>query len=219
MSEILNGFGDDWNKVEAYSGSSKPKKLPTGGYILKIIGAKISRTSNGKAKIVLAFDIDEGEYKGYFADYLKYDQGFRPDAKTRGIYDMFYPDKGNGSEDDLAKFEKSLATLKGAVTAINESNPNSPKIDVQNQFTLDSFVGKRVGGIFGDVEWRMNGKSGMSAKCRWFTNIENIRTNNFTIPEPKYQSNSTTPQVSSLADTGLSPSDFNSILSDGDVPF
>lgn len=220
MGEMLNGFGNDWREAEAYSGGSKPEKLPTGGYVLKIIGCKITKTNSGFPKLVFAFDIVEGEYAGYFAKRLEYAREFDAEAKTKGVFDLFLPQKGNGTPEETKKYKRSLNSLKGAVTAINESNPYSPPINIESAIDINVFVGKLVGGVFGDVEWQMDGRSGMTTKCRWFTSAEKIRKGEFEIPDPKYRQQSTlptvsTPQAPSLADMGFNPTDF----SDGDLPF
>lgn len=218
MGEILNGFGTDWDEAEAYSGSSKPEKLPTGGYVLKIVGCKITKAS-GYPKMVFAFDIIEGEHAGYFAKRLEYDRKFNPEAKTKGVYDFFLPSKGNGTEEDTKKYKWSLATLKGAVTAINESNPYAPPININNAIDINVFVGKIVGGIFGDVEWQMDGRSGMTAKCRRFTSVEKIRKGDFTIPDPKYRTQSPPPSSATPPMSGTLDDLIPIGIPDGDLPF
>ena len=218
MSEFLSGFGNDYNEVEAYSGGSKPEALEPNGYVLRIIGCKTQTARTGATKLMFAFEIAEGEKKGYFKALHEYQKQFDTNAKWQGTYDFFYPTKGNGSPEDIKKYKKSLAMLKSVVTAINESNPHSAPIDVTKQFTVDAFKGKLVGGIFGLVEWNYNGKSGMKARCRWFTDVAKVRSGDFTIPDPKYSAGSqqSAPQ-NPLA--GMNVSDFEEIISDGDVPF
>ena len=209
MSEFINGFGEDVNKVQAYSGGDNPQPLKAGGYILQIRGAKIQRVSTGASKIVFAFDIMEGDQKDYFQHLYEYKKRWNNNPKWLGTFDCFIPDKGNGSEEALQRYQRSLQKLKGAVTAINDSNPHSAPIDIMKSFSLDEFQRKVVGGIFGDKEWNWNGRTGMRAECRWFISASRIHSGDFIIPDPQYLTSSPPSQSS----------DFGNVISDGDVPF
>ncbi len=210
---MIAGFGEEWNETEAYTGESqKPEEIKAGGYILKILGCKFTETSNGAVKMVFAFDVAEGEYSGYFKKLLDYERQFNQNAKTKGTYDFFFPVKGDADYPDAEeKRKKNMKMLKGVVTAINESNPYAPPIDLSKPISLDAFKGKLVGGIFGDVEWAWKGKTGMKARCRWFTNAAKIRSGDFKIPEPKFQNEQPTVTVQAFPK--------GEIISDGDVPF
>lgn len=215
MSEFINGFGEDVNKVPSYSGGNKPQSLKAGGYILQIRGAKIQPIPTGSAKLVFAFDIMEGDQKDYFQHLYEYKKQFNQNVKWAGTFDCFIPEKGNGSEEAVQKYQRSLQKLKATVTAINDSNPHSAPIDISKSFSLDEFRGKVVGGVFGDKEWSFAGKTGMKAECRWFISASRIHSGDFTIPDPQLLPNSPQQAYSSPSQSA----DFGNVISDGDVPF
>ena len=51
-----------YEKAQAYSDQ---ERLPVGGYVLKILDVKYQENSWGDV-LVLSFDIEEGEQKGFF---------------------------------------------------------------------------------------------------------------------------------------------------------
>ena len=79
--EKLNGY----DKAQAYS---EQEKLPVGGYILKILDVKYQKNDWGKV-IILSFDIEEGEYKGFFA--ANYKAQTQEDKKWKGTYRLRVP--------------------------------------------------------------------------------------------------------------------------------
>lgn len=213
MSEVFDGFGTDYETARASTGGGKPDGLLPGGYVLRIIGAKMNQTRSGKKKLDLAFDICEGIADGYYRQLHDYQLQFDKDAKWKGVFTLWWPDK-NG---DKELYERNLSAFKAAVTAINDSNQQP--IDVQHKFTSDDFRGKLVGGVFGEVEWEFNGSYGWRTECRWLRSVDAIRSEQFggipkRKPHPSHQ-NATPPANAALGDI----SEFAEILSDSDIPF
>lgn len=174
------------------------EKLPIGGYVLKIIKTKIETYSWGQV-LVLAFDIAEGEYTGFYQKNFDAQQN---DKKWKGTHRINLP-KNDGSEKD----EWSIKTLKSRMTAVEASNDGY----VWN-WDENSLVGKLVGGLFGNKEYEMDGKRGFYTDCRAFCSVERIRTGNFTIPSDKLLNSNT-----NTANTAL-PEGFQAITDD-DIPF
>ena len=55
------------------------QQLPKDAYVIKILSAKVARTSTGLDQIVIAFDIAEGEYKDFYKS--MYDRNQNEDKK------------------------------------------------------------------------------------------------------------------------------------------
>ena len=174
------------------------EKLPIGGYVLKIIKTKIESYSWGQV-LILAFDIAEGEYTGFYQKNFDAQQN---DKKWKGTHRINLP-KNDGSEKD----EWSIKTLKSRMTAVEASNDGY----VWN-WDENSLVGKLVGGLFGNKEYEVDGKRGFYTDCRAFCSVERIRTGNFTIPSDKLLNSNT-----NTANTAL-PEGFQAITDD-DIPF
>lgn len=174
------------------------EKLPVGGYVLKIIKTKIETYDWGQV-LVLAFDITEGDYAGFYQKNFDAQQN---DKKWKGTHRINLP-KNDGSEKD----EWSIKTLKSRITAVEASNDGY----VWN-WDENSLVGKQVGGLFGNKEYEMDGKRGFYTDCRAFCSVERIRTGNFTIPSDKLLNSNT-----NTANVAL-PEGFQAITDD-DIPF
>lgn len=210
MSEFLEGI-EGYKECEINTGN-KPKEIIPGGYILRIINAKLERYSAESVAIKLMFDIAEGEYEGYYQklyDYSKSGQ-YADTAKWKGTFNIFYP-----TASDPAKKKQQLKSFKQAITAINDSNPGRPLIDPTQKFSLDSFKSKIVGGAFGLKDWEWDGKTGTTCQCRWFVAFTHVRANDVIIPEHKHLNNQSGGQQSNITDT----KDFEQVFSDGDIPF
>lgn len=215
MAEFLEGI-EGYNDVEINTGS-KPKEPVPGGYVLKIISAKIARYSADSVAIKLAFDIDEGEYKGYYGKLYEYNKSgkYAESAKWKGTFNIFYP---TSSDPDKKKQETS--SFKRAITAFNDSNKK--QIDPSKRFSLDEFKGKLVGGAFGLTDWEWEGKSGTNCSCRWLVGVDHVRAGEVEIPKHKGV-NGATPKAEDSANNASAQnsisSDFEEIISDGDIPF
>ena len=90
----FNGF-EDAQKSARYTGSAK---LPKGAYVAKIMAVRYEEGQNGaSSKIVVQFDIAEGEYKGFFKS--AYDADTSEDKKWKGKVTVYVP-KDDGSDTD-----------------------------------------------------------------------------------------------------------------------
>ena len=136
------------------------EKLPKGAYEVRIEQAKVT-TYTGKdgtpfEKLEIAFDIDKGEYAGYYRRNLEAQQ--QEDKKWKGVLRIYVP-KDDGSEKDLWTKRK----FKAIIQAIEDSNPG-----YHWDWKESGLKGQIVGCIFHWKEWAYNGKSG------WFANPYNF---------------------------------------------
>ena len=217
----------DYDSIQVFEGGAT---IEPGGYELQIIGAKVEQFTNCEI-LKVAFDIVNNEkYAGFYSTRFKAAKATNKDAKWSGIFDVFIP-KDDGSEKD----GYTKTAFKRFITSVEKSNEGY--VWDWNELSLK---GKMFGGVFGREEFKTKeGEYKFATTCRFPRSIESIRTGNFTIPEDKLmeKKNNDIPYTASLANmgnayqtpdqltAGSDPmsygnlSEFEEILSDGDVPF
>lgn len=217
-----------YNEVSA-TNFNAAERLPADGYVLKVLNVKPEQYSWGEV-LIISFDIVEGEYKGFFTkQYKAMDEKFK---KWKGNFRLTIPSLKSNSDEDKEKYTKSLRFFKSQIEAFNKSN--NINIDCSKEWNESVLKGCTVGGVFGNKEWEYDGKTGWYTECNHFTDAQSIRDGNFTIPQDKpldskANSNSIA-DIAGIGDTTTTEapsnntalgdlSDFEEILSDGDVPF
>lgn len=159
----LNGY----EKAEAYTDQ---EKLPVGGYVLKILDVKYQENDWGDV-IVLSFDVEEGDYRGFFADNYRKQTG--EDKRWKGTYRLRVP-KEDGTEQD----GWTMRRFKTVITNFEESN-NGYHWDWNEQ----TLKGKLIGALFNNKEYDFRGKHGFFTNCHSLVTVEKIRSGKFEIPE------------------------------------
>lgn len=195
----------NWNEVKEISDRAK---LPLGAYVCLVKQCRVQDTDSGSLLAIL-FDIQEGEYKGFFAD--DYAANTQQDKKWKGVLRIFLP-KDDGSEKD--EFTKSV--LKGMVTAFENSNPGF--IWNWNEKSLE---GKQIGILFRNEEWEYNGKNGWAVRPFRAISVTNVREGKFTLPKDKPLANKAS-AASYQAPAYMPPSDTNGFVKvddDDELPF
>lgn len=145
------------------------EKLPAGGYVVKILNAKEEEYDWGSV-LAIAFDIEEGEYKGFYARNFQNQTG--EDKKWKGVFRLNIP-KDDGSEKD-AWTQKRFNTN---IVNIEESNPG-----YLFDWDESKLKGKIVGALFNNKEYLFNGRNGFFTNCHSFVTAETIRSGKFTVP-------------------------------------
>lgn len=151
-------------------------KLPADAYVCRIKSATvetITTQSGSFEKLVLMYDIEEGEWAGYYTDLWR--SNTAADKKWKGTFRQTIP-LDNGTDQD----EKTKRYFKGAITAIEESNPG-----YTFNFDEKTLVGKLVGVMYREEEYDFNGYHGMAAKPFFLMDIHRIANGDYTIPKPK----------------------------------
>lgn len=158
---------NSFNRKNVYR---ETEKLPKGGYIIKIINAKEEEFSWG-SRLAIAFDIEEGEYKGFYKKNFDNQQG--EDKKWKGVFRLNIP-KEDGSEED----EWTQKKFNTSIVNIEDSNPGY-------FFDWDEtkLKGKIVGALFNNKEYEINGRHGFFTNCHSLVTVETIRSGKFTIPK------------------------------------
>lgn len=158
----LNGY----EKASAYTSQ---ERLPVGGYVLKIMDVKYQENEWGDV-IVLSFDIEEGEQKGFFMENWKSQTG--EDKKWKGTYRMRVP-ADDGSEQD----EWKMRRFKTDITNFEESNSG-----YHWNWDEQTLKGKLIGALFNNKEYEVNGRHGFFTNCHSLVTAEKIRSGKFEIP-------------------------------------
>ena len=149
-------------------------------------------------KLEIAFDIDKGEYAGYYRRNLEAQQ--QEDKKWKGVLRIYVP-KDDGSEKDLWTKRK----FKAIIQAIEDSNPG-----YHWDWNESGLKGKIVGCIFQWKEWAYNGKSGWFANPYNFIDVAKVRSGEFKLPDDK-----PLPENQKLVSPNISAADE----SEDDLPF
>lgn len=188
-----------FNGLEIKKSVSANEQLPAGGYVAKILNAKVEEYSWGE-KLVISFDIAEGEYKDFFRK--QYNENTREDKKWKGNFRLTVPNEGN------QYFDSQKRTFGNAIWAVEESNPG-----YHWDWNESALKGKMVGVLFRDREWEIDGKTGMTTEACTFVSVEDVRTNNFKMPKPK--------MINKVARQTENNSNFTVIDDEdlGDLPF
>ena len=161
---------DDAKKSTESQGSSA--KLPAGAYPCKITGVRYETTEWGD-RIVLAFDIFEGEYKDFFQK--QFEANTSEDKKWKGKTNVFVP-KDDGSEKD-AITKKSFASW---TTAFEKSNPGYVWDWDENKWK-----DKKIGIVFGKTGTIIDGKEIVYTEPRFPIDLARVRSGD--APEAKFK--------------------------------
>lgn len=164
----------NWENVQA---AAERRKLPAGGYLVKVIGAKVAtyqtQTGGTVDKLEIALDIVDGEYKGFYNDDYKAQN--QEDKKWKGVLRQYLP-KDDGTEKD----EWTKSSLKALTDAIEESNPG-----YHWDWDETKLKGKLAGCLFQNQQWSMNGRTGWKAQPFRFISADKIRSGKFEVPADK----------------------------------
>lgn len=151
-------------------------KLPAGGYVCHVVNAEITNSKAGNPMLVLYLDIAEGEFAKHFRNAFDRVHGARPDIKwdNSGIYRQLIFDK----DGRVARF------FKGLLTCFDRSNANfhfNPR-----NFDEKTLRGCLIGFVFAEEEYtKRDGSVGTRTFAKFPKTVDDIRNDNFTVPELK----------------------------------
>lgn len=195
----------NYEHVRGYENSAS--QLPVGGYVLKITGVRYETGTNGNSdRIIVAFDVNEGEFAGFFAKRFNADQS--EDRKWKGTTTLYIP-KEDGSEQD----EWTTRKFKTFTNALEDSNKGY-KWDWEES----KWKGLLIGGVFGEVYTLIDGRQVRYTTFKSSASVENVRKGDFKTPRVQYKNGASANAVN------LGPSaaneDFMQIKDgDEDIPF
>ena len=162
--------------IKKYTGykaekTSAPRELlPAGGYVAKIMSAKVESYKWGDV-LILAYDVIEGAYAGFFK--RDFDNNPNEDKKWRGTLRLRIPtdDADQKNEWDRRKFNNFTACLE-------ESNSS-----YHWDWDETKLRGLGIGILVRDREWEMNGNTGWTTEACDTASIEAIRAGKFRTPK------------------------------------
>ena len=107
----MKAFNDYDKAKEAARQTGSGTKLPPGAYKAKIIGVKYEAGKNGTSdRILIQFDITEGEFKDFFR--TQYDENTSEDKKWKGKAAIYVP-VDDGSERGLMPWRTPMSVIHG----------------------------------------------------------------------------------------------------------
>jgi len=172
--------------------------LPPGGYVCKIVNARLSTSKNGNETLYVDFDIAQGDFSGYFK---------RSAAETR----KRFPDRSWDSNACLPLVTKLngkiFFRLKKLLENLKASNSNF-FFDKNQQLDERKLIGLSVGAIFkGKERISNNGKAYVNAFICDTKNVQDIIDGNFSIPDIEHATDKTAAKNPPGNDFGGSPVD------------
>ncbi len=156
-----------YEKAQVYTDQ---ERLPVGGYVLKILDVKYQENRWGDV-ILLSFDIEEGEQKGFFAANYRGQTG--EDKRWKGTYRLRVP-KDDGTEQD----EWTMRRFKTVLSNFEESNSG-----YHWNWDEQTLKGKQIGALFNNKEYEFNGRHGFFTNCHSLVTVEKIHSGKFEIPQ------------------------------------
>ena len=187
-----------YSDFKAERSSSGRETLPAGGYVCKIVSAKVEKNDWGET-LMIAHDVSEGDYAGIFK--RDYDNNEREDKKWRGTFRINLPNDDGTEQDNWKK--KKFNTF---IWSVEESN-----LGYTWAWDEKTLKGKGVGLIYRNKEWEMNGRTGWTTEAAASDSVENIRAGKFRAlkdkPLPESRKAAVAPTFADLDD------------SDGELPF
>lgn len=176
-------------KKEAASLGENLPKLPVGAYVLKVLNVRYETGTDGRSdKIILMYDIKEGEQKGYFKK--RFEATNDENKKWKGIFNIYIPkDDGTSSEWANKNFARIInhfeGSNKGFTWAWNEQE----------------LKGKLIGGVFGEVQKVIEGTERCWVEMRWTDYVSNVKEGRANIPPRKVVADTTS--SAPTTDTGF----------------
>ena len=171
----MKKFVQSYENAQAYA---EVEKLPVGAYKIKIENVRYEDNSakGWNDKLVLAFDIVEGEKKGFFR--RNFESQTVEDKKWKGTYRLNIP-MDDGSEAD----SYCMRRFKTVMTNFEKSNPG-----YHWDWNESNLKGKVIGAIFNEKEYDFDGRHGFFTNCYSLIATEDIATAK--IPAPTLLKNS-----------------------------
>ena len=149
-------------------------QLPVGGYVGKIQDVRYEDGADGKSdRIILAFDITEGEFKDFFKKKFEEDQS--EDKKWKGRVTIYVPNDDGTERDEWT--QNAFAKWTAAFETSNEGY----KWDWDEK----KWKGLSVGLVYGETGTVIDGKEVVYTECRYPASVSAIRDKKFRTPKFK----------------------------------
>lgn len=187
-----------YNNFKSEKMSGPREILPAGGYVGKIMSTRVEDYNWGSV-LILAYDIIEGEYAGFWK--RDFDNNPNEDKKWRGTLRMTIPDDSGTTENGWRQ-----RAFNNMVACFEDSNSG-----FHWDWDEQKLKGKAVGILVREREWEMNGNTGWTTEASSVTTVDAIRNGKFRIPKPK--------KLQNHAETAEAPAAYASVEDVGELPF
>jgi len=168
--KAFSGYEEAKEKAKYMGG----QRLPVGAYVCKILGIKLEPGKEGNSDMLLVqFDIDEGEYAGFFKK--QYEENTNDNKKFKGRTTVYLP-KDDGSEKD----GWTKTAFAKWTNALEESNEG-----YHWDWNEATWKNKKIGLVFGETGTRIEGKDVVYTDCRFPVSVETVRSGK--APEAKFK--------------------------------
>jgi len=154
---------NDYDNAKKEAQKTTLPKLPVGAYVCKIKEVRYETADYGD-RIVMAFDIVEGEYKDYFAK--KFEANTSEDKKWPGKVNIWVP-KDDGSDRDASTKKK----FAGWTDAFEKSNKGYVW-----DWDEKKWKNKMVGIVFGETGTVIDGREIVYTEARYGAPVEDVRS-------------------------------------------
>lgn len=182
-----------FNDYETTRSFSNTPKLPVGAYPIKIQKVRYEEGTNGNSdRIVLKFDIAEGEFKDFYKQ--NYEAQTGEDKKWKGVFTIYCPLDDGSEKDGWTK--SRFKTIMEDIEASNGSYTWN--------WDENSLEGKIVGGLFGEINTVIDGKPITYVSMRQTVSIENLKKGNYKIPAAYNKGGASAPAPTTNSDGFMS---------------
>jgi len=166
----FNGY-DDAKKAAQFTAT---EKLPAGAYVAKVMGVRYEEGQSGTSdRIALQFDIEEGEYKGFFKK--QYDANTSDDKKWKGKTTVYVPTDDGSEKDGWTKNAFAKWT-----NSFEDSNPGYAWDWDENKWK-----GKLIGLVFRNAGTVIDGREVTYTEVAFPIDIKTVRDGK--APEAKFK--------------------------------
>lgn len=156
-----------YDEAEALTGEYEI--LEAGGYICKIVNAKVEKSKTNKDMLVIAFDISEGDHKDYFKRRYENNKSIERKWPTNGVYRQ------------MLEGDKAVGYLKGLMTSLEASNSS-----FKWNWDESKLKGLLFGGLFGREQYEaFDGTLKFTTKLQFIRSVDKIKKGEFNVPEDK----------------------------------
>lgn len=178
------------------------RRLPIGAYEIQILDAVV-REESSLEKLVLRFDISNGEYKGFFQkDFEQQNKQDSSNANWKGVFKQLTSGK-------------SVVFFKKLIQTIEASNSG-----YKFNFDENTLKGKKIGMVFDEIKFtsKKTGKPSSFVGAVEAITIADLESGNFEIPS---KSQSKKNDDSSKSDSSSANNNMvdNKNYDDIDIPF
>ena len=152
--------------------------LPANGYVCRILKAEDYRSKSGRDMLKVAFDIEEGDYRGYFREQFNDRKDAAEDKATvkwpfNGTKWIFYEDSEGHTSRDFKSFCTALEDSGNIVWGTND------------ELLMEGLKDAQVGIIFRREEHEYMNQTSWRTVPFGFRSVDTIRGGKFNVPDDK----------------------------------